>query len=162
MKQLTTIDIYGEQLSFSAGHFTIFSPAVRERLHGHNYHISASVKAEVQAFGISFNYEIYKEKIVALCQEINIYFLLPGKSQLLTIEEEDQYYYVHFNGEKIPFLKTDVVILPVTNISLEELARWFLERLVEDQKSLKDCLIHEIILKVSSGHGRSASASWGL
>lgn len=160
MNNLTTIEIFGEQLSFSAGHFTIFSPTERERLHGHNYNISASIKAEVQEHGVAFNYEIYKEKIVALCQEINIYFLLPGESTLLKIEEKGKFYCVYFNGEEIPLLKSDTLILPIRNISLEEMSRWFLERLLEDKHSLKDYLIHEITLRVSSGHGRSASAHW--
>jgi 6-pyruvoyltetrahydropterin/6-carboxytetrahydropterin synthase len=158
MNNLTTIKIFGEQLSFSAGHFTIFSPTERERLHGHNYDVSATIVTEVLEHGVAFNYEIYREKIKALCQEINIYFLLPGESQLLRIEEKEKLYHVYFNGEEIPLLKSDTIILPIKNISLEEMSRWFLERLTEDKESISKYRIHALTVTVSSGHGRSASA----
>ena len=41
MTQLTTIELSKEYLKFSAGHFTVFSATERERLHGHNFSVSA-------------------------------------------------------------------------------------------------------------------------
>jgi 6-pyruvoyltetrahydropterin/6-carboxytetrahydropterin synthase len=160
MNDLVSIEIFGEWLTFSAAHFTLFSPTEREPLHGHNYDVSASVATKVQSDGIAFNYEIYRDKIVALCQEINIRLLLPGQSPFLRIEEKGKFYHAHFNGEEMPFLKSDTVILPVKNISLEELARWFLTRLLEDKKSIKTYAISELVINVSSGHGRSAARHW--
>lgn len=162
MKHLTTINIFEEQLGFSAGHFTIFSATERERLHGHTYRVSASIKANVNSHGIAFNYETYRDKIAAICQEINVYFLLPGASPFLRIEARENFYDVHFNGEVIPFLRSDTLILPVRNISLEEMAGWFVDRLWEDQDSIKAYGICEMTVCVSSGYGRSASMSYAL
>lgn len=160
MNHLVTIDIFGEPLTFSAGHFTIFSATERERLHGHNYDVSASITTEVQPIGVAFNYEIYRNKIMALCKELDIHLLLPRDSPLLRIEEKEKFYHVHFNGEEMPFLKSDTIILPIRNISLEEMARWFLMRLLEDQESIQAYAIQALVMHVSSGHGRSVSIDW--
>jgi 6-pyruvoyltetrahydropterin/6-carboxytetrahydropterin synthase len=160
MNNLVTIEIFGEYLTFSAGHFTLFSATERERLHGHNYDVSASITTEVQSSGVAFNYEIYRDKIVEICEELDVHLLLPGNSPLLKIEEKGKFYHAHFNGEDIPFLKSDTIILPVRNISLEEMARWFLTRLLEDKKSIRTYAIQEFAIHISSGHGRSASVNW--
>ncbi|HVV67804.1 MAG TPA: 6-carboxytetrahydropterin synthase [Gammaproteobacteria bacterium] len=158
--QLATIELFEERFSFSAAHFTIFSETLRERLHGHNYHVHALLTAGINEFGITFDYAIYKEKIFALCQQLKSYLLLPGLASALTIKEQGHYYYVYFNNEEMPFLKQDVLILPVRNITIEELAYWFLNQLIEDQATLTACNIHKITLKVSNGLGRYGSASW--
>lgn len=160
--QLATIELFEERFSFSAAHFTIFSETRRERLHGHNYHVHALLTASINEFGITFDYAIYKEKILSLCQQLKSYLLLPGLAEALTIKEQGNYYYVYFNHEEMPFLKQDALILPVRNITIEELAYWFLNQLLEDQATLTACNMHKITLKVSNGLGRYGSASWEL
>ena len=43
MSQLATLHIDKQAHKFSAAHFTIFSETDRERLHGHNYGVSARI-----------------------------------------------------------------------------------------------------------------------
>jgi 6-pyruvoyltetrahydropterin/6-carboxytetrahydropterin synthase len=45
MGRLATLYIDKESHKFSAAHFTIFSATERERLHGHNYSVSAKIVA---------------------------------------------------------------------------------------------------------------------
>ena len=45
MSQLATLHIDKQAHKFSAAHFTIFSETDRERLHGHNYGVSARIVA---------------------------------------------------------------------------------------------------------------------
>ena len=78
-----------ETMKFSAGHFTIFGPGERERLHGHNFKVAVVLHACVGDNGLCFDYGIYKQKLVALCRELNEYFLLPGRSPFLVIEEQE-------------------------------------------------------------------------
>lgn len=103
--QLTTIELFKEYLEFSAGHFTIFSATRREKMHGHNFNVYAAITAEMTANGMAFDYAIYKEKIAALCEMLNGYFLLPSQSPYMRLEEDENYYYGYFNNEKLPFLK---------------------------------------------------------
>jgi 6-pyruvoyltetrahydropterin/6-carboxytetrahydropterin synthase len=160
MNQVTTIELYKENMKFSAGHFTIFSATEREPLHGHNYQVAVSLTNQVQANGLSFDYRFYKNKVYQLCRELNQTFLLPTQSAYLQIEEEGDYIYAHFAGTKLPFLKSDITLLPVCNVTVEELSRWLLERLIEDQHTLNEHWVHQIVVRVSSAPGQSGSATW--
>jgi len=154
------LEIHKEEFSFSAGHFTIFSKTEREQLHGHNYYVSIAFKFAIKDNGLSFDYRDYKKKIQALCEQLDRYLLLPAHSEYLKLEEDGDYWIAHFNHKKLPFLKEDVVILPLTNITIEELSYWFLQKILEE-KSIEGDGISGITVKVWNGPGQSGGASWG-
>lgn len=160
MTTLTTIELTKPYLEFSAGHFTMFSAVLREKLHGHNFNVHAEFITEVQGHGISFDYMIYKKKLQTLCQQLNGFFLLAGNSPFLRIEEQKDSYCAHFNNEKLYFPKSDVIILPLRNITIEELANWFLEQLVTEKPEIEQYRIHKIKIKVFSAPGQCALAKW--
>jgi 6-pyruvoyltetrahydropterin/6-carboxytetrahydropterin synthase len=158
--RLTTLELYREDLKFSAGHFTIFSECHREKLHGHNYQVYAAITTIIAENGIRFDYRYYNGKLKKLCEQLNLFFLLPAYSPYLKIVEEGGYYQAHFNSEILLFLKSDVLILPIANTTVEDLSNWFLEQLTHDQEDLQKNAIQAITIKVSSNPGRSGSASW--
>lgn len=157
---LTTIELQKESMKFSAGHMTIFSATEREPLHGHLYTVYLALTTCVADGGIAFDYRYYKEKIHALCRRLNQTFLMPGHSPYLQYESDALYHYFIFNKKRIPFLKEDVTILPLSNITVEELSRWFVQELLVDQEELKRHRIEEIVVKVFSGPGQSARYHW--
>lgn len=160
MKKQATLEFYKGFCEFSAGHFTIFSKDKREYLHGHNYSVAALVTAAIQEPGMVFDYQVFKVKLKTICDRINRRFLLPENSPYLKIHEEGDYYYAMFNGEKIPFLKKDVVLLPVSNTTLEELSQWFLQQITNDEKFIRDHQIFAIEIKVYNGNEQSANCKW--
>lgn len=162
MATLSTIELYKENMKFSAGHFTIFSENKREKMHGHNYTVYAAITTLVTKNGLSFDYRFYKDKLLTLCRQLNESFLLPNQSPFLTIEEKGDYYYARFHREKIPFLKSDVTLLPVTNVTVEELSKWFISQLITDKNELSKNAIRAITIKVSSSPGQSGSAQWNI
>jgi len=159
-KQYTTIELFKEDMKFSAAHYTIFSATERETLHGHNFKVYAAITAGINDLGMPFDYDIYKEKLRGLCRELNQLTLIAGNSQHQQIEEAEDYTYIHFNNEKIPFLSKDIKILPVCNITVEELGRWFVERLTADKKAIETYDITKIIIKIYSGPGQCADSKW--
>lgn len=161
MVRLASLEIHKEELSFSAGHFTIFSATEREQLHGHNYYVSIAFKKVIHDNGLSFDYRHYKKKLLALCAQLDRHFLLPSQSQHLQLEDHNDYWIAHFNQKKLSFLKEDVVILPLTNITIEELSHWFLQKILEEQKVIENHGIQGINVKVYNGPGQSGGASWG-
>lgn len=161
MSRAATVEIHREELGFSAGHFTLFSATEREDLHGHNYYVSAEFKVVLNDNGMAFDYRIYKQKLLNLCNQLDRHFLLPAHSKYLTLEETDEMWLAHFNSEKIPFLKRDVIILPICNVTIEELSNWFLLQLLENKEDLNKYNIQGIKLKVFNGPGQSGAASWG-
>ena len=85
---------------------------------------------------------------------------MPQCSPFLTFAEDDEYYYFTFNHKKIPFLKEDVTLMPLTNITVEELSRWFVTELIRDEEELLRHRIEHITVKVFSAPGQSASHTW--
>lgn len=160
MTDLTTIEISKEDIKFSAAHFTIFSATERERLHGHNFAVRLAVTAPVGDDGICFSYKDIKTRLRALCDSLDEYVLLPLHSPHLRIEEEGLFYVVHFNGEKIPLLKSDTLLLPVRNSTVEEYARYVLGQFIGDGSFMRARNICAVEVKVSSGPGQSGSSRW--
>jgi 6-pyruvoyltetrahydropterin/6-carboxytetrahydropterin synthase len=160
MEKLTTIDITKEYLHFSAAHFTIFSATERERLHGHNFFVSAAVTAVVQADGMCFNYVELKDSLRALCVELDEYLLLAEHSPYQQITEHGLNYKVTFAEEEMFFLKADTRVLPVTNITIEELSYYLLQQLLQDTRYSSNPDIKEITLRVASGPGQWGSSQW--
>lgn len=160
MSRISTIELFKEDMKFSAGHFAIFSSEIRENLHGHNYNVYVSYTTLIEDEGLSFDYRFYKDKLRDICDGLNEIVLMPGNCKYLKIEDAGDYYHVHFNGEKIIFLKRDLRILPVTNITVEELSNYILTQVSTDKAELDKNKIQKIKIKVFSGPGQCGSATW--
>lgn len=160
MPRLSTIELFKESMKFSAGHFAIFSSTVRENLHGHNYNVCAAFTTIIDDEGFSFDYRFYKNKVRKICDNLNEITLIPAKSKYLKIETDDKYTNIHFSNEKLIFLNRDIKLLPVYNITVEELSNWILEEILQDRNELEQNKIQEIKIKVFSGPGQSGSAEW--
>ena len=156
--RVASLTIHKDELTFSAGHFTIFSATEREALHGHNYYVSVSFEVEIEHNGLSFDYRHYKKQLLALCDQLDRHFLLPAHSPYLKLEEDGDYWLAYFNHKKIPFLKEDVVVLPISNITIEELSHWFLQHLTDQPQELAKHNIRNISVDVYNGPGQSSGA----
>ncbi len=155
----TTIEISKEYLHFAAAHFTLFSATERENLHGHNFHVTLDANAAIANDGLTFDYNILKKALKALCDELDEQVLMPTQSPYLQIENDASYTYVVFNGERIPFLERDLTLLPVRNITVEEMAQYFLDHLLT-RPDIQALDINHLLLRCSSGEGQWASANW--
>lgn len=145
-----TIDIAKDYLSFSAAHFTIFSATERENLHGHNWQLAAAASAAVGDDGLCFDYVRLKSVMKRLCEELDETLLLPTQSPHLEIEEGAEEVQVHFSDERMRFLRRDVTLLPVRNVTVEELARWLGAR-IRSASELADVAFERLTVRVSSG-----------
>jgi 6-pyruvoyltetrahydropterin/6-carboxytetrahydropterin synthase len=152
-------EITKDYLHFSAAHFTIFSATQRENLHGHNFDVSCSLDTVVGPNGLAFDYNVVKDRLMALCDELDERVLLPAQSPHLTFEKDAGYLVVCFADERIPFLERDALLLPIRNATVEEFARWFAIRLGADAE-LRKQPIESLNVRVSSGPGQWASSRW--
>ena len=158
MKRLSVIELFKENMKFSAGHFTIFSATQREKMHGHNYTVHAAITTSIENAGLSFDYRFYKNKIYLLCRELNGLFLLPEHSEHLKITPLENSYHLLFANEEFVLPMADVRILPLVNITVEELSQWFIDKLVENKEELIENHIKAITIKVFSSPGQCGSA----
>jgi 6-pyruvoyltetrahydropterin/6-carboxytetrahydropterin synthase len=160
MERLTTIYIDKESHKFSAAHFTIFSGTERERLHGHNFAVSARIVAPVDDNGLTGDYAVYKAQLKKLCDTFDEYTLIPSNSPYLEVSEEGDYYRVAHDKDVLLLLKADTQVIPVRNTTVEDLSDFLLGILVEDKAFLETQDIREIEVLVSSGPGQTGSAVW--
>ena len=159
MSRTTVLHIRNQYLNFSAAHFTIFSATERERLHGHNFAVSAEVTAAVGDEGLCFDYNVLKRKLRELCDALDEYVLLPAHSPHLEVSEDGDQVRAVFNGEALTFPAGDTIVLPLANITSEELSWYLLEQLLEGDAAVRYA-ISAVTVTVASGAGQSASTRW--
>jgi 6-pyruvoyltetrahydropterin/6-carboxytetrahydropterin synthase len=157
MERLTTLYIDKESHKFSAAHYTIFSGRERERLHGHNYSVSARIVAPMGGNGFAADYNVYKTRLKALCDSLDEYMLLAGDSPFQEITKEGDCYKVQFADDEMFFLRKDTLVLPILNATVEEFSHYLLGKLLiacagED--------LREIELCVASGPGQRGCSLW--
>ena len=157
MERLTTLLIDKESHKFSAAHYTIFTAQERERLHGHNYSVSARFVAPMGDNGFSADYNVYKSRLKVLCDELDEYMILAGDSLHQSIEQEGENYLVRFAQDEMRFLCSDTLILPIANATVEEFSHYLLGRLLEISKGDD---LREVEVCVASGPGQKGCASW--
>lgn len=160
MTYISTIELFKEDMKFSAGHFTVFSATERERLHGHNFKVKAALSLQVSENGMAADYNVFKNKVRELCNSLDEYFLLPLHSPYLNIKEQAEQVEITHGEDKLLFYKKDVKLLPIANSTVEELARYLTEQLVADQSMMKKHKIHKVKISVASGEGQYASFKW--
>lgn len=160
MKKYVILTLRRGPLYFSSGHFTVFSKTERECLHGHNYYVEAEFEAAESEPGLLCDYGILKEEIKKICKPLHCKFLLPSSSPYLHLKEEGDQLFAKFGQEHIPFLKKDIVILPVSNTSLEDLSQYFLDCLLKNTNFIKQYEFRRIEIKIFNGNEQSATATY--
>ncbi len=159
MNRAATIELAKEDIHFSAAHFTIFSATKRENLHGHDFFVAASINGPVDANGLCFDYNEVKSRLRALCGQLDETVLLPADSPHLSITCDDECIDVRFADERLTFLRRDAKLLPVRNVTVEELCVWFLDSLLADE-GFRTLPIDTLNMRVSSGPGQWAGTTW--
>jgi 6-pyruvoyltetrahydropterin/6-carboxytetrahydropterin synthase len=160
-EKLGRIEIAKQALNFSAAHFTIFSQTEREDLHGHNFQVECELTSPIDANGLIFDYSLIKRVVKELCDELDEKTILPEKSPYFQLERDGEYIVGVYGDERLPFLPRDVITLPISNTSVEELCHYLLERMLA-HPDIKSKDIREMTVKVSSSPGQNGSASWHI
>lgn len=158
--ELVEIELAKERMKFSSGHFTIFSAKDRERIHGHDFRVALTFTTEVGPNGMAFDYGIMKDVVTKVCDSLDEYFLLPLNSPYLKIEQSDGEVRAIFGTETLRFLAGDVKLLPIRNVTVEDLSGWILSSVKSGLSAEIAPLVHAMTVRVSSGPGQSAATSW--
>jgi len=153
------IELAKEDMHFSAAHFTIFSASRRENLHGHNFFVEARAGGPIDANGLCFDYTLLKDRLRTLCDSLDETLLIAAQSPYLTIQEENDEVVVSFSDETLRFAHRDVKLLPIRNVTVEELAHWFTDALTSDG-SVASLPVEMLTVRLSSGPGQWAETTW--
>ena len=146
-------------MHFSAAHFTIFSANRRENLHGHNFFVQARAGGPIDANGLCFDYTLLKDRLRTLCDSLDETLLLAAQSPHLTIQRKPDEVVVAFADETLRFPPRDVKLLPIRNVTVEELAHWFTDTLTSDE-GFASLPVEMLTVRLSSGPGQWAETTW--
>jgi 6-pyruvoyltetrahydropterin/6-carboxytetrahydropterin synthase len=118
-----SIDIQKEAFKFSAAHFLIFPDGSAERLHGHNYRVFVEVDAALSRHGLVIDFKQVKPLIRRLVDELDEHWLVPGEHPVLRVGRlPDGRVEVVFGERRYAAPAEDVLVLPLNNVSAENLA----------------------------------------
>jgi 6-pyruvoyltetrahydropterin/6-carboxytetrahydropterin synthase len=113
---------------FSAAHFITFA-GICERLHGHNYHVSAEVAGPLDVNHLVVDFLLLRAKLLEITTELDHYVLLPKSHPQIRVEENGDAVTATFEDRRWVFPKGDCRVLPVANTTSELLAKFIGERL---------------------------------
>mmetsp|Transcript_14177 Transcript_14177/g.48661 ORF Transcript_14177/g.48661 Transcript_14177/m.48661 type:complete len:501 (-) Transcript_14177:24-1526(-) len=166
-QHFSTIEIGKDDMMFNAAHFTVFSAQERESLHGHTHAVRVAFTGPVGEDGMVENYQVFKKRVRELCDKWDETYLVPGHCRHLNIREEGERVVIEHNGVAQDLPKNDCRIIPVRNVTLEELSMLFLRLVVGESEVSKSSWADEknivaVSVKISSdgGRGQWATTSW--
>jgi 6-pyruvoyltetrahydropterin/6-carboxytetrahydropterin synthase len=142
---------------FVAGHMATFSGNC-ERLHGHNYEVSAEVEGELTDDSWVVDFIALKRMLRGIIDEIDHRFMLQAESRVLDITETDAAWQLKTPAGACYVLpKTDVIALPIDNSTAERLAEWFSNRVWQSLIQRKARNVRCLTIEVSEGPDQKAS-----
>jgi 6-pyruvoyltetrahydropterin/6-carboxytetrahydropterin synthase len=119
-----------ETFKFSCTHFTIFGPETGEKMHGHNYQVGFDLHFNDinRADGLAVDFNLVKPLIKTVCDELDEHILIAQNSPFQKVTTQKETYTILFNKKTYTLPHEDVLLLPLVNISSEELARYLCTR----------------------------------
>lgn len=133
-----TLHLAKQNFKFSAAHFLIFDAQSAERLHGHNYGVKVDIEAPAEGEhhqdGYFVDFNVFKKFIKAAMDEWDEMILLPHLQKEMKFKENGPSLEVTFRERFYVFPKKEVVLLSVTNTSVEQLSRLLAEKFIQEFK----------------------------
>lgn len=152
---LFTLRLAKQDFAFAAAHFTLFADQSAERLHGHNYRVRVEMSgSELDADGLLLAVAPVKAEIRALCSALDERILIPEKSRRLELQREGGSLCVALGARAYRFPADEVTLLPLSNITIEALARHLWEALAP---SLAGTRVTRLCVEVEETAGQSAA-----
>lgn len=153
-----TLHLAKQNFKFSAAHFLIFDEKNAERLHGHNYQVRVDIEAPpMESFandGYFLDFNVFKKFIKAQLDRWDEMVLLPELHSDMNFKKNEQSLEVRFRDRFYVFPQNEVVLLPVTNTSVEQFSRLLAEMFYQEFKQYK---ISKIQVYVEETPGQGAS-----
>ena len=155
-----SITLAKEDFAFSAAHFTLFEDQPAELLHGHNYQVSLELRGEeLNDLGLLVDIAAVKQHVREQCRALDERTLIPERAKPLKIQRHDDAIEVEFESRRYRFPVSDVLLLPLENVSMELVARMLWERTAQ---VLRGSRVTEFTLTLRETPGQAASYSGRL
>jgi 6-pyruvoyltetrahydropterin/6-carboxytetrahydropterin synthase len=124
-----------DYLVFSAGHFITYAGDICERLHGHNYRVTAEVHGALDENHYVYDFIALRDTLKAIVDELDHHMLLPTQHPLIRVVPDEREVEVTFRDRRWVFPRGDCILLDIPNTTSELLARYVASRLAADLAS---------------------------
>jgi 6-pyruvoyltetrahydropterin/6-carboxytetrahydropterin synthase len=123
-----------DYLVFSAGHFITYGDVtgggnICERLHGHNYRVTAEVSGPLDENHYVVDFILLRDTLKAIIDELDHHMLLPTRHPQIKLTVNDREVEARFEDRRWLFPRGDCILLDVPNTTSELLARYIAGRL---------------------------------
>ena len=138
MSESYHVRVTKDYLVFSAAHFITFAGGVCERLHGHNYRVTAEVFGPLDENHYVIDFIALRDALHAIVLELDHHMLLPTSHPQIRVTADDTSVEAVFEDRRWVFPRCDCILLPVPNTTAELLARYIGRRLLDDLEAKTD------------------------
>jgi 6-pyruvoyltetrahydropterin/6-carboxytetrahydropterin synthase len=145
-----------DYLVFSAGHFITFDGDVCERLHGHNYRVTAEVHGPLDENHYVVDFIALGDTLKAIVDELDHHMLLPTQHPLIRVQGDDKEVEVTFGDRRWVFPRCDCILLEIPNTTTELLGRYIGRRLLDDLQGRTGTRPSVVRVEVDEGFGQAA------
>jgi 6-pyruvoyltetrahydropterin/6-carboxytetrahydropterin synthase len=149
-----SIRLEGGNLRFAAAHFATFRGDC-ERLHGHNYTVTAEIWGDLDADSWVLDFADGKRILSALCKELDHKFIFQGDSTELSIREMGGEVEIRYQERSYVMPAADVMSLPIDNTTAERLAEWLAGRLADELRKRGARNLRSLSVGVEEAPGQS-------
>jgi 6-pyruvoyltetrahydropterin/6-carboxytetrahydropterin synthase len=152
------VSVTKDYLVFASAHFITFAGHRCEGLHGHNYRARVTLDGALDPESwFVFDFVALKHIMRDLCDEIDHKVLLPLENPKIQIGDSGDSVTVAYEGRpRYVFPKRDCALLPVTNTTVEMLARLLATRLRAELDRRGARGLTAIEMEVEENFGQSA------
>lgn len=157
MSESYYVDIQKEEFTFSAAHFITFNGNVCERLHGHNYGVRCRIESPLDENHYVYDFIAIRDALREICGSLDHYMLLPDSHPQIRVASDTREVTVTFEDRRWIFPIGDCRILPMPNTTVERLARFIGESLVERLQAGGFAVPEALELGVDENNGQ-----WGV
>jgi 6-pyruvoyltetrahydropterin/6-carboxytetrahydropterin synthase len=156
------IVIAREQYKVSCAHMTVFADGTKERLHGHNYAIAIALDVESIAFADMIPFSSIKDALAKLCADWKEHVLVATKNPFYVLVRDDHELEFTLCGARYVLPRTDVLLLPLDNISVEQLSLHIAGLLRDALAPSLPSHVRSLEVTVSESPGQGASTALEL
>ena len=162
MSEQYHVSVTKDYLVFSAAHFITYAGDICERLHGHNYRVTAEIYGPLDENHYVVDFIFVRDTLQELVAAWDHRMLLPTEHSEIRVETQEDPHYgpqvaVTFRDRRWMFPREDCILLPIPNTTTELLAQRLGKQLLEAIEAETETRPTSLKLAVDENHGQ-----WGV
>ena len=155
-KESYKVQVTKDYLVFSAAHFITYNDDVCERLHGHNYRVTAEVYGPLDENHYVIDFVALRDALHRIVLELDHRMLLPTDHERIHVAAGESEVLVTFADRRWIFPRDDCLLLPVANTTSELLAKYIGQKLLQEMKDAGISRPSRLRIHLDENHGQGA------